>query len=142
MGGDRERRSAARLLILLAAALGCGGGGDGELALALSGTAPYAPREAVRIAVSGGSGPYRFELAADRSGGASVSGAGLYRAGAAGEVADRVRVSDADGRAAEIDIPLGPALSLPVDEIDVAFAEAVPLVASGGRGPYDGRVVV
>lgn len=143
--GELDRRTCARLalLILAAATTACGGDGDGQaIALALSGAAPYAPRETVRITASGGTAPYSFELAADQSGGATVSGAGLYRAGVRGAVADRVRVSDAAGRSAEIDIPLGPALSLPVDEIDVAFAEAVPLLASGGRAPYDARIAV
>ena len=105
-----------------------------------------APGEQVTILAVGGEPPYTWTACAPPScsgsapsGGAFVNAVGAYRAGAAGNVTDLIRVADHNGEVATMALAVGAPLrlSIPGGAVpDLRPGAAVQLLAEGGKPPY------
>ncbi|MBS2029780.1 MAG: VCBS repeat-containing protein [Deltaproteobacteria bacterium] len=97
-----------------------------------------APWGTTRIDARGGKGSYHFTLIAQQSGpDASVSAAGLYRAGSlGGNKVDQVQVTDDDQGQVIISINISPTLRIAPEDTSVPVGGQLAFVASGGQPPY------
>jgi hypothetical protein len=142
--GSVVRPAVLRLALAgFGATLGCRGGADGDGANALNcSTFAVAPAEAVvdvlgtlRLDVTGGSGTWRADLVEDPSGGTVGGSTGVYVAGSASGVIDRIEVTDeACGRTAEVVVTVVGDLALAPREASVTPGETVRFEVSGGGG--------
>jgi len=99
------------------------------------GVTTVAPGQSFPLVVSGGSGSgYQFALTSNQSMG-SISGAGVYQAGAIGDVTDVVTVTDTLGNLVTVSISVGSGLTLTASATTVpprGTAMFTPLGGSGG----------
>ncbi|HEU5055410.1 MAG TPA: IPT/TIG domain-containing protein, partial [Kofleriaceae bacterium] len=95
-----------------------------------------APSESRDFAVTGGTGPYAWDLVAAPSGGSIAPGTGLYTAGPTGGVTDTVRVRDGNGAAATAPVDVGVALALAPAAPAAGPGCPIAFTASGGQPPY------
>lgn len=93
--------------------------------------AAVAPQGSLQLTAAGGSGGYTWSVVTNNSG-ASVSAAGLYKAGATGSVTDTVRAMDALGNTAFVNVPVGAGLAISPAAPSVAPRGSVTFLASGG----------
>lgn len=96
-----------------------------------------APRGFLALSARGGQPPYVFAIREDRSGASVEGSSGVYRAGAVGDVADTVQVTDAAGDSATASVVVGQALSVGPEVLTVDPVTALTLAAAGGAPPYD-----
>jgi Synergist-CTERM protein sorting domain-containing protein len=105
-----------------------------------------APVESQAFNASGGSPPYTWAIATNLSG-ATLNGAGdagipegpsvEYQAGATGDVADAVRLTDSLGFSVTTNVTVTAALSItPPGQVTLEAKTSHAFTASGGRGPY------
>ncbi len=105
----------------------------------VSGLPSTSPRGTVTLLASGGASGRTYAFVTNASGGTVNPTTGVYMAGNAGDVVDRLRVTDSNGATDTLDITVGPALAL-----GVAPAPATPVEpfgartfsATGGDGSY------
>jgi hypothetical protein len=105
-----------------------------------------APGEQVSILAVGGEPPYSWKACAPPSctgaapsGGDFLNAAGLYRAGANGNVTDLIQVTDHNGETASLALTVGARLRLSIPggaSPDLRPGVAVQLLAEGGKAPY------
>jgi hypothetical protein len=102
------------------------------------GAASAAPGERLDFTLSGGTEPYSATLSAGSLSTASIDGATLrIQVTTQGSRTDRVQVRDANGRRApELDITVGPELSLVPAVAVVAARGTLRFSALGGKPPY------
>ena len=93
-----------------------------------------APGESFPLVVSGGSGSgYQFALTSNQSMG-TISGAGVYQAGATGDVTDVVTVTDTLGNLVTVSISVGSGLSLTASAATVPPRGTALFTPVGGSG--------
>ena len=98
--------------------------------------APHpAPRASVTLVASGGSGTgYTFTLTTSASGGSVGASTGIYTAGATGNAADIVKVTDSLGNSTTVSISVGGGLAISPAAPTLAPRASQSLTASGGSG--------
>lgn len=95
-----------------------------------------APLGTVSFSASDGSGTgYTWAISPNNSGG-TISGAGGYKAGATGSVADTVKATDSLGNVATVSVAVTAAVAISPSTPSVAPKGALSFTASGGAGPY------
>ncbi len=93
---------------------------------------PVAPQASLQLTATGGSGAgYTWAVVTNNSG-ASVTGAGLYKAGPTPNVTDTVRVTDSLGNTADVNIGVGAGVAISPAAPNVAPRQSVTFLATGG----------
>ncbi len=99
------------------------------------GSASVPPKGGQSFSAAGGSGTgYSWVVLTNNSGGATVSGAGAYVAGATGSVTDTLRVTDSLGNGATVNVTVTAAASISPLTPSVAPRGSRLFTASGGSG--------
>lgn len=97
-----------------------------------SAPAAVAPQASLQLTAAGGSGGgYTWSFVTNASG-ATVSPAGLYKAGSTPNVTDTVRVTDALGNTATVSVPVGAGVAITPAAPTVAPRQGITFTATGG----------
>jgi MYXO-CTERM domain-containing protein len=92
------------------------------------------PRGTVQFSAIGGSNVFTWSMIASNSGGTIDPSTGLYTAGAIGDVVDIVKATDTVGKAAAVEVTVGPALRITPPSSNVIAGAVIGFTATGGSG--------